>query len=418
MKRLIFIAVGGLAALAQAASLPELKKQFEGQVREAQQWQREELKTASGQYMKTLEFAEQKLQEKGNEEVLTWVRAEKKRFEQAADMPESALGRGPVRRAQEAWQEQAHKVKVEAAQRVADVAGKYMQALSQLQLQSAGNLAALAEIKDETDRVLGNNIIREALALAKTAPAKPTVETEPAQPPKPVVEPAKPVKPVAETPKTAPARLTGPVTVGDYKLFPQGKEPAQKELKALRLEFPNVAARSAASAYGLGAAAFTDKGKVETDRQNAGWFAFRQERGMTRTAARVTLTCHGRELAEGSKLVVHYFSHPANSLSDLREERVEQIALPALPRGQAVVVDGTGIWLGKFEHRGTYARLKGGDEFYGLIVGLFDPDGKLLIQQCSPSALAKLCPASLPKERQQDDLRGRYGPPGPPGGRP
>ncbi len=408
MKRCVFIIAVGLAALAQAASLPELKKQFEGDVREAQQWQREQLKAASGQYVKALDFAEQRLQESRNEEALTWLRAEKKRFEQSGDLPESALGRGPVRRAQEAWQEQAQKVRLEAAQRVSEVASKYMQALSQLQLQAVGKLTELADIKDETDRVLGNSVIREALALAKTAPAKPTAEPEPAK------SVAEATKPTTETPKptpvaaATPARLTGPVTVGEYKIFPQGKEPVQKELKALRLEFPNVAARSAASAYSLGAGVFPGKEKLDTDRQNAGGFAFKQERGFTRTVARVTLACHGRELAEGSKLAIQYICHPANVISDLREERAEHIALPALPRGQTVVVEGTGVLLGKFEHRGTYARFKGGDEFYGLIVSLFDPEGKLLIQQCSSSALTKLCQASLPAEKPQAEWRPRF----------
>jgi hypothetical protein len=394
MSRLIVMGwLAGLMALAQAASLPELKKQFETDVREAQQWQREQLKAAGGHYLKALEFAEQKLQEKGHEDALTWVRAEKTRFEQAGDLPESALGRGPLRRAQEAWQEQAQKVKLEAAQRMADVAGKYMQDLNRLQQQLTGNLSALMDIKDETDRIAGNSVIREALALAKTAPAKPAPEPEPPAPPKPA--------PVAAS------KLTGPVTVGDYKIYPQGKEPPAKELKTLRLEFPNVAARGASSGYSLGAGVFPGKEKLETDRQNAGSFAFKQERGFSRTQARMTLACHGRDLPEGSKLVVQYVSHPANSLSDLREERAEHIALPALPRGQTVVVDGTGILLGKFEHRGTYARFKAGDEFYGLIASLFDPEGKLLIQQCSPPALAKLCPASLPAEKQQEELRPR-----------
>ena len=396
-----FIVVGwlaGLAVLAQAASLPELKKQFEADMRAAQQQQREKVKVAGEQYAKVLEFVEQKIAETGNEQALTWVRAERKRFDSEASIPEPVLvdESSPLRKHQTAWQEQSQAARMEAAQRIAELAGKYMQDLSQLQLQSAGELVALAEIKDETDRVLGNSVIREALALARTAPAKPE-NPKAAEPPKSAPRVAVAAKP-----------LTGPVTAGDYKIYPQGKEPQAKELKTLRLEFPNVASRSAASAYGLGASVFPGKEKPETDRQNAGGFAFRQERGFTRTQARLTLACHGRELPEGSKLVVQYVSHPANVISDLREERTEQIALPALPRGQAVVVDGTGIVLGKFEHRGAYARVKAGDEFYGLIVSLFDPDGKLLIQQCSSSALAKLCPASLPAEKQQEDLRGRF----------
>jgi len=406
-----FLALAGLAALtvaAQTASLPELKKPFEAGIRAAQQQQREQVKAASDQYLAALKAAEQRFQESGVEAGLTGVRAERQRFEQAGDMPESALGRGPLRQAQEVWQAQVAQAKLAHAQRTAELTGKYLQDLARLQLQLADNPAGLAEIKDETDRVLNNSAIREALALAKTAKpaAAPAVvpATEPAAASaKPPAEPAKPA------PATAARPLTGVVTVGDYKFYPQGKEPPAKELKQLRMEFPNVASRGAASTYGLGAGVFADKEKMDTSRQSGIGFAYKQERGSIRTTARLTVACHGRDLAEGSKLAVHYFSHPANSLMDFREERVELIALPAVPHGQTVVVDGAGIELGKFEHHGVRKVFKGGDEFYGLIVSLFDPEGKLLIQQCSSTALAKTCPASLPAEKQQEALSPRYG---------
>ena len=101
MKPSKWIVVGwlaGLAALAATVALPDLKKQFEAGVRTAQQQQREQIKTASERYLAALTVAEQRVQAAGNEPVLTWVRAERKRFEEAGDMPESALGRGPLLR--------------------------------------------------------------------------------------------------------------------------------------------------------------------------------------------------------------------------------------------------------------------------------------------------------------------------------
>lgn len=383
--------VGALAAVtaaAQSTSLADLKKSFESGVRAAQQQQREQLKAASEHYLAALTTAEQRVQETGKERVLTWIRAERARFEQAGDIPESALGRGPLREAQEACQAQTEQARLAQAQRTAELTKKYLQDLARLQQLKADSPAELEAVKDETDRVLSSAVIRDALDLAKTA--------------KPVAEALKePATPAAAPPTPAP--------VSNYKFYPQGKEPAAKELKSLRLEFPNVGARSAAAIYGLTAGVFSDKSKLETDKQSGLGFAYKQERGLIHSAARVTLACHGRELAAGSKLVVQYFSRPANSLSDFHEERIEIIALPALPRGQTTVVDGTGILLGKFEHRGAHAHLKAGDEFYGLIISLFDPLGKLLIQQCSSTSLAKVCPAKLPAEKPQDDLRERYG---------
>lgn len=410
MKRSLYILLAGcwvgLAALAQTVPLTELKKSFESGLRAAQLQQREQFKAAGEKYAAMLKTAEQRLQEQNNAPVLDWVRAERTRFEQAGDIPESAFGRGPLRRAQEEWLEQTAQIKLQQAQRIAELTGNYVQELGKLQTQLAGNLAALAEVKDESDRVLGNSVIHDALELAKTA--KPAAEATPAAA-KSAEETAKPAPLAVAAP---PKALTGAVTVGDYKFFPPGKEPAAKELKSLRLEFPNVAARSAASAYSIMAGVFADKDKLDTNRQSGTGFAFKQEIGSIHTAARLTVACHGREMAEGSKLVVQYFSHPANSLTESHEERVEQIALPALPRGQTVVVDGTGIDLGKFEHRGVRKTIKGGDEFYGLIVSLFDPDGKLLIQACSSTALAKSCSAKLPAGKDQAEqapLRPRRG---------
>ncbi len=395
-KHILIGGLVGLAAWAQPTPLPELKKPFEAGVRAAQQQGREQLRTASARYLAALAAAEQVLQESHNAQGLAWVLAERQRFEQAGTIPEEALGRGPLRRAQEAWQEQAGQAQAEQARRLSELAGKYIQELARLQQELGDNPEGLAEVKAETDRVLDNSIIRAALQAAK--PAKPAPETAPA---------AGATKPAA-TAATAPPKVS-PGPAGAYKFFPPGKEPPAKELKPLRLEFPNMASRSAASAYGLGAGVFADKDKLEGNRQGGAGFAFKQERGVSHTTARLTVTSHGRELAEGSRLAVHYFSRPVNSPADCHEERVELITLPALARGQAVVVDGAGIDLGKFEHHGTRKSFKGGDEFYGLIVSLFSPDGKMLIQQCSSSALAKACPSRLPEEKQQESLRERYG---------
>ena len=399
---MLCVLLASFTALAQTAALPELKKQFEAGVRAAQQQQRDLVKAASERYRAALAVAEQRVQENGNERVLTWVRAERARFDQAGDMPESALGQGPLLRAQEAWQEQVAQAKRARAERIATLTGTYMQELARLQAQLADQPDGLAAVTAETDRVLDNTVIREALALAK--PAKPAAEA-----PTPPSTATNAPLPAAPAPVAAAKALTGPVTVGEYKFYPLGKEPPAKELKTLHLEFPNLSARSAAGTSGLGAAVFADKDKLDTNRQSGTGFAFKQERGSIRTTARLTLACHGRELAAGSKLAVHYFSHPANSLTEFHEERVELIELPALPRGQTVVVDSSGLELGKFEHHGVRKTVKGGDEFYGLIVSLFDPAGKLLSQQCSSTTLAKACPGSLPAEKQPEPLRPRYG---------
>jgi hypothetical protein len=48
---------------------------------------------------------------------------------------------------------------------------------------------------------------------------------------------------------------------------------------------------------------------------------------------------------------------------------------------------------------------RSGHEFYGLVISVFDADGKILIQQCTPSSLVKFCPSSVPAEKEQEPPR-------------
>ena len=89
-------------------------------------------------------------------------------------------------------------------------------------------------------------------------------------------------------------------------------------------------------------------------------------------------------------------------------ERVEHIKTPQLVRGQSLTVDGQGITLYKYDYRSSYGyRERSGREYYGLIISLFDPDGKLLMQQCTPSSLVKLCDASMAAEKEQEKPKNR-----------
>ena len=103
------------------------------------------------------------------------------------------------------------------------------------------------------------------------------------------------------------------------------------------------------------------------------------------------LRVRGGEVAEGSQLVVEYYSRPATRMSNLRREKVEGIPLPVMARSRALTVDGQGVQLKRTKERLSTAR-----EFYGLIISLFDPKGALRFQQCTSTALAPYCKATLP----------------------
>jgi Skp family chaperone for outer membrane proteins len=388
----------GLAwSQAIAPTLADLKKQFETSMREAQKANREELKALRQSYTDKLTKLQTDLQAKGQMQAVLAVRDEKTRFEGAGEIPSAALITEPaaLRKVQDDWNASLQQLQITQAQKLVALSEKYMQQLALLQktLTARNDQSGLKEVSDETDRLLGNNVIREALALAKTA--------KPATPDKSSTTPPKPDTTTTTTPPKPPE--TKVVEVGDYKFYPTGKEPAAKDLKDQRLEFATAERRNAAYFYSLGAKVYFDKAKLRTSRRPGYDVTYREEAGDLFSVPRITLASRNKDIPEGSKIVIQYYSRHIARASDVREERVEHIKTPALARGQSLTVDGEGITLYKYDYRSGYGyRERSGREFYGLIISVFDPDGKMLIQQCTPSSLIKVCGASLVAEKEQE----------------
>jgi len=392
-----------VTAAAMAPTLADLKKQFETTLRDAQKANREALKTLRQAYSDDLAKLQTALQARGEMQMVLIIRDEKARFEQAGDIPAAVLVSEPaaLRKAQDDWNARCQQAPLAQAQKLVALSEKYMQQLAQLQqvLTAKNDQDGLKAVNEETDRLLGNNVIREALALVKagkpTAPDKLAGATPPA-PVKP-----EPVKPDTTPPPKAPEAKI--VEVGDYKFYPTGKEPAAKDLKDQRLEFPTAERRNAAYFYTLGAKVYFDKAKMTGNRHMVYDNAIKEEQGDLVSIPRVMLACRNKDIPEGSMLVIQYYSRHITRATDVREERVEHIKTPPLVRGQSLTVDGQGITLYKYDYRSSYGyRERSGREYYGLIISLFDPEGKLLMQQCTPSSLIKSCEASVAAQKAQE----------------
>ena len=384
------------AVVAPATSLADLKKQFEATMREAQKANRDGLKALRQAYENNLAKLQTTLQAKGEMQAVLAVRDEKTRFEAAGEIPASALATEPaaLRTTQDDWNANLQQTQVAQAQKLVALSEKYMQQLAQLQktLTAKNDQEGLKAVTDETDRLLGNNVIREALALAKTA--------KPATPPKP--DTTTPPKPDTTATPSKPSE-TKAVEVGDYKFYPTGKEPAAKDLKDQRLEFATAERRNAAYFYSLAAKVYFDKAKLHTSRRPGYDTTIKEEAGDLISVPRITVASRNKDIPEKSTLVIQYYSRHIARASDVREERVEHIATPAITRGQSLTVDGEGITLYKYDYRSGYGyRERSGREYYGLIISVFDPDGKMLIQQCTPSSLTKACGGSVVAEKAQE----------------
>ena len=327
------------AAPAGASGLEELKKQFETSFRDLLRQERDATQALSKKYLQGLTALEESLQAAGNQlSAVIAVRGEKTRFEQSADIPEGALATDlpALRKLQEAWCSQSAELPRTQAQKIVTLTERYLQNLANLQkaLVAKNDTNSVNEVRQETDRLLSNSRVREALALLKTA--TPTTPPEIAK----------------NTPDTAPA--TGPLEVDGYMFYPPGKEPKLRNSMPLRLEVSSFELRTAQFLFDL-------RVTTQMGRQSA------------MLTPRIAIAAKNRDIAAGSKLVLEYFHKTYGRVSNPTAGPKEEIFLPKIARGQAYVVDSTQT-----------------GEFYGLVITLWDENGAVIYQLFGPAREAVL----------------------------
>ena len=169
--------VGGLAAEGTTnspAGLDELRKQFETTIREVQRQAQDAAKLHRQRYLTGLTALEDALQSAGNQlSAVLAVNAEKARFEQSGDIPSDALATNlpAVRKLQDAWCAQTAGGPREQAQKIVAASDRYLQNLARLQkdLAARNDTRGMEVVKAERDRLLNNNLVREALALVQSS---------------------------------------------------------------------------------------------------------------------------------------------------------------------------------------------------------------------------------------------------------
>lgn len=178
------------------------------------------------------------------------------------------------------------------------------------------------------------------------------------------------VVPELTLPKLADPPSDKPVTLKagkgeSYTFYPLGKEPPLRNGRSLKLEIAFAELRGALFNYNLVAS-------------EAGGLP------------RVGITAKNNDIPEGTKLVIEYFGRFPNPRG-FRRESCEHIKLPAIPRGSGLVVDGHGMR----EYSTKFVGVKSYAAIYGIIVSLFDEQGKIILQGCAPSALMQECRREL-----------------------
>jgi hypothetical protein len=356
-------------ALDLAGGLPVLKKQFEADVKEAQQRGREKFESAQQKYIETIETLENDLQDAGQLQGLITLREEKKRFAHDNDIPKNALVSEPegLRQLQATTRSRLQADRREQALLLVTLSQKYMRDLSILQKASAlrSDEKAVADLRAEKDRLLDNNVVREALAMLRSIRGGGEAEV------------------AADGAATAPAG-GGAAEAPKARFFTPGKEPmlASQALRPLHLVAPNAEQTANALSYQFAASTYVRP--LEVDKKN---FA---------VILRLTLIAKGKDVPADSKLVVDYFSHGAGATSGYKKESSEIIPQPKLARGMAILMDTVGITMPVPPPRQLKKTERAEKEFYGVVLSLFNADGKLIYQQCSLSALVKECIVEQP----------------------
>lgn len=349
--------------------LPVLKRQFETAIKEVQQRGRENFQVAQQKYLAVIAALENDLQDAGQLQGLIALREEKRRFTQDNDIPKSAIVGEPdgLRQVQTTSRNRIQTDRRDQAQQIVAISAKYMRDLSALQkaLTAKGDSPAVAEVLAEKDNLLDNNMVREALIVVRSVKGGGDAE-------------------VSSTSDTPPAASLVGNDAPKYKFYTPGKEPVitSPTSRSLHMISPNAEQTANAVNYQITVNAY--QRPIEGDRKN---FA---------VIPRLILTAKGKDVPADSKLVIDYFSHGAGATSGYKKEASETIPQNRLPRGMAIVMDAAGIPMPVTPPRQGKKTEKAEKEFYGIVVSLFNHEGKLQYQQCSLPALVKECSIEPP----------------------
>ncbi len=335
------------------------REDFEVGLQMAEKQEQERLAAVGDTYLRKLRELAQQQQAKGRFRGLVTLRDEIARFAKARTFPDHPVEE-PVelREAQAVFQLKWQQTQYSNEFAIVKLAERYVQALAvpREALANGTTMERVYALDAECDRVVGLPRLRQALAATKIRP--------------PAALPKSPTGTVADA-GLSEARLRHPLDI-----FRPSNEPL-----------------SATIGCEVRAVVFEDLSQLKSRKTAGAGSSYRSLEGQVGYVPRITLTCHRGELLSGSRLVIEYFSR---SLPDhiLHHEVVERILLPWLERGKSYTVEAKGVQLTRSEQVNVIQTAgvsvsHAGAEFYGVILHLLDPDGRVLWHRFSPQALER-----------------------------
>lgn len=355
----------------RAATLPgeilPARETFEVGLQMADKQESERLAAVNDDYLAQVAGLERSLQTNAQFRGLVLVHDERIRFTKERALP-AALAVEPVElhKLQAVFHLRYQQVQYTNEMALVKLADHYVKELGDLHMnrEIQDSSTTLHTLDEERDRVIALPRLRRALELTKIRPA------------------------------SALESATGSTTAS--------LSDGERVRRILELIRPSSESLHATIGYALRATVQEDLSKLKANKSDGASVRGRGINGQISYTPRITVSCQRGEVPTGSRLVIEYYSRAVADHARHREA-VETVLLPRIEHGENYTVETKGIQLNRSEQVTTIyqvgvSRSLSGDEFYGLILHLVDPEGHVLLQRFSPQALERDLAAKPPEK--------------------
>lgn len=366
-RRIISVLLpAALACAAFAAPMPRgaaaLRDRFEDGMRRTEALAESSRGSLGMEYMESLRSLQLDMQTQGRVRAMVTIFDEMARYSRTHAAPTNAIADPPELQAlQKDYSARFQRQQFTNEAGIVALAASYLQALAgaREKFGSQGDIPALKLLDDERDRVLVLPRIREALAATRERPPPDT---------------------------TPPAGSAAALAAGTTNVI-------LKDVRDVRMYRMSGEDVRTVMGYAISVEIGEDQSKLKERSSASSGGKVTTTDGNVTYVPKITINCRNAELPADCRMVIEYFGHSITERTHSREG-VETIPLPALARGAVHTYTAKGVSLYRFEQvsvttRGQMTKTIQGNDFFGLIVNIFDADNQPVVQRFAPQSLAK-----------------------------
>jgi len=353
-------------------------------------------------YTQRVQFLQKKYQKAGDLEGWTKARDELNRFGDARTISEADLVKEPadLRKVQTTYLNKGRELELERNQRIIDLAKQYTARIEKYQkrLTIRGNMEDALAYNAEIKRIRTSPEVTAAeFDLAErelqTNPPETDVTGEPLDPTNPAVPPADAAVPTKD----------GTIIPGAVVFL--GSPPTLKERMDRIVLKSTTQARMLRGLTARAALHDSDSSYTRTESYSSS-----TKRKYVKTANTVYVSLRAvssKASVTAARIVIQVFSKSVSEKGsvDAKQERIARVRLAELGTDWITVATPR-VNITRYTRESSYSgSSRGGREFYGIVVSVFDGDGKLVYQGFEGNALEKLAPGEVPKEGESEAPR-------------